>query len=70
MLHSNQTGSVMGLLRNTAGTWPALSMHEGWYCMNDKNSSSCLERKIRFGTRANPSHSMVQNLPAIRSQKD
>lgn len=47
MPHSNKTGrSVTGLLRNTAGMGPALSVHEGWYCMNDKNSSSCLDRKI------------------------
>lgn len=71
MPHSNKTGrSVTGLLRNTAGMGPALSVHEGWYCKNDKNSSSCLDRKIRFGLHANPSHSVVQNLHAIRSKKD
>lgn len=62
MPHSNKTGrSVTELLRNTAGMGPALSMHEDWYCMIDKNSSNCLDRKIRFGLRANPSHSVVQN---------
>lgn len=69
MPHSNKTGrSVTGLLRNTAGTAPALIMHEGWCGMNNKNSSSCLDRKIRFGLRANPSYDEVQNLPGIRSK--
>lgn len=52
--------SVTELLRNTAGAGPALSMHAGWCCMNGKNSSRCLDKKIQFGLHANPSQSVVQ----------
>lgn len=52
--------SVRELLRNTAGARPALSMHAGWCCMNGKNSSRCLDKKIQFGLHAKPSQSVVQ----------
>lgn len=69
ILLSNKTGrSVMGLLGNAAGNGPALRMHEGWYCINDRNRSSCLDRKILFGLHVNSSHGIIQNLPTIRSK--